>query len=106
MSWVEGETLDAEVLLRHCALRVVFADRALENVITECCGPRCASASRSPGRSDRWEITFYGPLTDLLPMMIRLQDVLPGRIEAALRIGVRLGTKPLVAHLTVEPDPD
>jgi hypothetical protein len=99
-------SVDAEVLLGHCSLRIYFSDRSFEQVVTDICGHRCAACRSSPGQPGRWEMTLYGPLTDLLPMLIRLQDALPAQVETALRIGVRLGTRPLLAHLTVEPEPD
>ncbi len=96
--------LDAEVLLGHCALRVFFSDRALEAEIGRCCGRSSVLPNTSLERRGMQELTLYGPLADLLPVMIRLQEALPGRVETVLRIGVRLGTRPLLAHVTVEPE--
>jgi hypothetical protein len=100
------EARAAEVFLDHCALRIFFSDRSLEHVITNLCGHPCAMCHPSPGQPERREMTLYGRLADLLPIMIRLQEALAGAVQTALRIGVRLGTKPLLAHLSVEPDPD
>jgi hypothetical protein len=94
-----------EVLLGHCSLQVSYADRSLEEAIAEHCGVGSGPISRSQDGVGRWAMLFFGPLTVLLPLVIRLQEALPGQVETTLRIGVRLGSRPFLAHLTLVPDP-